>query len=65
MKGTKQAKYPGWRTMTGAQRYNARMHKLFDDAFARARAEGKTSPWDDRPRQDNDSAKRDTQQAEP
>lgn len=24
--------YPGWRTMTGAQRYNARMHRIFDEA---------------------------------
>ena len=26
------AHFPGWRTMTGAQRRNARMHKLFDAA---------------------------------
>lgn len=31
----KPAMYPGYRTMTGAQRYNARMHKIFDDARAR------------------------------
>lgn len=24
--------YPGWRTMTGAQRYNARLHRIFDEA---------------------------------
>jgi hypothetical protein len=32
MTRTNQPKYPGWRTMTAAQRYNARMHRLFDDA---------------------------------
>jgi len=42
----KPAKYPGYRTMTGAQRYNARMHGIFEDAYAIARAEGKSSPWD-------------------
>ena len=40
------ARYPGYRTMTGAERRNARMHKLFDDAYTRARAEGKSSPWE-------------------
>lgn len=38
--------YPGYRTMSGVERRNARMHKLFDDAFARAKAEGRSSPWD-------------------
>lgn len=42
----KPAKYPGYRTMSGVERRNARMHKLFDDAIARARAEGRSSPWD-------------------
>lgn len=25
-------RYPGWRTMTGSQRYNARMERIFDNA---------------------------------
>jgi hypothetical protein len=25
--------YPGYRTMTGAQRYNARMEKIWDKAY--------------------------------
>lgn len=29
------AKYPGWRTMTAAQRYNARYDKIWDDAKRR------------------------------
>ena len=28
------AKYPGWRTMTGAQRYNTKMERLFETAMA-------------------------------
>lgn len=28
-------KYPGWRTMTAAQRYNARMHAIFETARKR------------------------------
>lgn len=28
-------KYPGWRTMSSSERYNARMHRIFDDARAR------------------------------
>ena len=31
------AKYPGWRTMTGAQRYNAKMERIFDEARAHRR----------------------------
>lgn len=34
---SKKAKFPGWRTMTGAQRRNAKM----DDIFERAKAEGR------------------------
>ena len=34
----KQARFPGWRTMTAAQRYNARMGALFEDYRARERA---------------------------
>ncbi|NDF00522.1 MAG: hypothetical protein EB034_19975 [Verrucomicrobia bacterium] len=30
----KPAKYPGWRTMTASQRYNARMSSLFEDAMS-------------------------------
>ncbi len=30
--------YPGWRTMTAAQRYNARMERIFDNARARGGA---------------------------
>jgi hypothetical protein len=26
-------KFPGWRTMTGVQRRNAKMHAMFDRAF--------------------------------
>lgn len=37
--------YPGYRHMTGAERRNARMHKIFADAYAHARAEGRSSPW--------------------
>lgn len=31
----KQSRFPGWRTMTAAQRYNAKMHELFEDAKRR------------------------------
>jgi hypothetical protein len=29
------SKYPGWRTMTAAQRYNARKDRIFDEARLR------------------------------
>jgi hypothetical protein len=29
------ARFPGWRTMTASQRYNARMEAIFDQAKAR------------------------------
>ena len=35
MKNIKAAKYPGWRTMTSAQRRNAKLDRIFDDAKAR------------------------------
>jgi hypothetical protein len=33
------SKYPGYRTMTGVARRNARMHKMFDDARALTQAQ--------------------------
>lgn len=32
--------YPGWRTMTGAQRHNARAEKIWEDCRARAAQNG-------------------------
>jgi hypothetical protein len=31
----KQSRFPGWRHMTAAQRYNARMDEIFEQAKAR------------------------------
>lgn len=28
----KVGKYPGWRTMSSSSRYNAKLHRIFDDA---------------------------------
>ena len=33
----KQPKYPRWRTMSGVERRNAKMHRLFDDYFRQQR----------------------------
>lgn len=34
----RESKYPGWRHMTAAQRYNARMDRMFEDAKPGGRA---------------------------
>jgi hypothetical protein len=34
-KTAKRPRFPGWRTMTRAQRYNARMEEIFEQAKAR------------------------------
>lgn len=34
----KTAKYPGWRTMSRAERYNAKMHAIFEEAAELKRA---------------------------
>lgn len=39
---SKQAKFPGWRTMTASQRYNARMDAIFNDAYER---EARKAGW--------------------
>ncbi len=39
-----QSKYPGWRTMTASQRYNAKMERIWADAKALAKMHNRREP---------------------